>query len=94
MGKGLLGPNGGSCGGKGRRCGSMAVRGGGWLAKRSIVSNRVLGGGGLVVHGGSGEVIGSGVDFGVIKSSSGENLDKTMGERGGDIMGLGGGPVW
>ncbi|GKA47077.1 hypothetical protein Tco_0739960 [Tanacetum coccineum] len=94
MGKGLLGPNGKSCGGKGRRCGSMAVRGSGWLAKHSIVSNEVLGSGGLVVRGGGGEVIGSGVNFGVIKSSSGEILDETMGERGGDIMGLGGGPVW
>ncbi|GJR13367.1 RNA-directed DNA polymerase, eukaryota, reverse transcriptase zinc-binding domain protein [Tanacetum coccineum] len=50
MGKGLLGPKGGICGGKGRREGSMAGRGGGLLAKRSIKSNDGLGGGGLVVH--------------------------------------------
>ncbi|GKB88512.1 hypothetical protein Tco_0960784, partial [Tanacetum coccineum] len=37
-----------------------------------------------------GEVKGGGVDFGVLKSSLGE----TIGESGGDIMGLGGGPVW
>ncbi|GJU34550.1 hypothetical protein Tco_1182904 [Tanacetum coccineum] len=51
MGKGLLGPKGESCGGKGGRGGSMAGRGSGWLAKCSIVSNDGLGRGGLVVHG-------------------------------------------
>ncbi|GJX14958.1 hypothetical protein Tco_0206716 [Tanacetum coccineum] len=38
-----------------------------------------------------GEVKGGGVDFGVLKSSSGEILGETMGERGGDMIGLGGG---
>ncbi|GKA26903.1 hypothetical protein Tco_0713071 [Tanacetum coccineum] len=42
---------------------------------------------------GGGEVIGSGVDLGVIKSSSGEIPDETIGERGGDMMGLSGGPA-
>nr|GEU60884.1 hypothetical protein [Tanacetum cinerariifolium] len=64
----------------------------GWLAKLSIVSNEGLGGGRFVVRGGGREVIGSGVDLGV-KSSSGEILDETMGERGGDMMRLSGGPV-
>ncbi|GKB95545.1 hypothetical protein Tco_0981682, partial [Tanacetum coccineum] len=52
MGKGLLGPKGGSCGGKGGRGGSIAGKGGGWLAKRSIISNDGRSGGGLVVLGG------------------------------------------
>ncbi|GJV00298.1 hypothetical protein Tco_1329568 [Tanacetum coccineum] len=75
MGKRLLGPNGGIYGGKGGRGGFMAGKGIGWLAKRSIMSNEGLGGGGLVVRrdgcngAGGGEVIGSGVDLGVIKSS-------------------------
>nr|GEV04172.1 putative reverse transcriptase domain-containing protein [Tanacetum cinerariifolium] len=51
MGKGLLGPNGGSYGDKGGRDGSMAGRGGGWLAKCSIMSNEGLGGVRLVVCG-------------------------------------------
>ncbi|GJZ36394.1 hypothetical protein Tco_0582585 [Tanacetum coccineum] len=58
MGKGLLGPNDGSYGGKGRRGGSMAGRGDGWLAKRSIVSNEGCGRGGLVVLGGKSSTIG------------------------------------
>ncbi|GJW79575.1 hypothetical protein Tco_0143550 [Tanacetum coccineum] len=48
----LLGPNGGSCSGKGGRVSSMAGRGGGWLAKHLILSNEGRGGGGLVVRGG------------------------------------------
>nr|GEY55546.1 hypothetical protein [Tanacetum cinerariifolium] len=40
-----------------------------------------------------GEVIGSGVDLGVIKSSLGEILSETMGEKGSDMVGLSGGPV-
>ncbi|GKB55550.1 hypothetical protein Tco_0906303 [Tanacetum coccineum] len=75
-------------------------KGGGWLAKHLIVSNMGLGGGGLVVHGvkssresKNGEVIGSGVELGVIKSSSGEIPGETIGKRGGDMMGLSGGPV-
>ncbi|GKC79233.1 hypothetical protein Tco_1130007 [Tanacetum coccineum] len=88
----------------GRR-GSMAGRGGGWLAKRSIELNYGLGSGGLVFmdnaeecldgcdRAGGAEVIGSGVDLEVIKSSSGEIPGETMDKRGGDMMGLGGGPV-
>ncbi|GJU18483.1 hypothetical protein Tco_1146449 [Tanacetum coccineum] len=49
MGKGLLGPKGGSCGGIGGRGGSITGKGGGWLAKRSIVLNDGRGGGRLVV---------------------------------------------
>ncbi|GKA11466.1 hypothetical protein Tco_0691012 [Tanacetum coccineum] len=49
MGKGLLGPKGGSCGGIGGRGGSIAGRGGGWLAKHSIVLNDGRGGGGGLV---------------------------------------------
>ncbi|GKE07369.1 hypothetical protein Tco_1399387 [Tanacetum coccineum] len=41
-----------------------------------------------------GEVKGGRVDFGVLKSSPGEIPSETMGERGGDMMGLGKGPVW
>ncbi|GJZ95195.1 hypothetical protein Tco_0667398 [Tanacetum coccineum] len=44
MGKRLLGPNGRSYGGKDGRGSSMAGRGSGWLAKRSIMSNDGLGG--------------------------------------------------
>nr|GEU73267.1 hypothetical protein [Tanacetum cinerariifolium] len=102
IGKGLFDPKGGSCGGKGRRRGFMAGRGGGWLSKCSIVSNKGLGGGGFVVRGEcldgcdgayGGEVKESGVNLGVIKSSSGEIPSETMGERCGDMMGFGGGPV-
>nr|GEX12557.1 hypothetical protein [Tanacetum cinerariifolium] len=92
MGKRLLGYNGGSCGGKGGRGGSMAGKSDGWLAKRSIVLNEGLGGCGLVVRGG-GEVIESRVDLEVIKSSLCEIPGETIGEIGGDMMGLGGGPV-
>ncbi|GJS02915.1 hypothetical protein Tco_0319423 [Tanacetum coccineum] len=42
---------------------------------------------------GGGEVKGGGVDLGVIKSFSGEIPGETMGESGGDIIRLGGGPV-
>ncbi|GJU07321.1 hypothetical protein Tco_1123751 [Tanacetum coccineum] len=41
--------------------------------------------------GGGGEVKGGGVDFGVLKSSSDEAPSETMGEIGGNMMGLGGG---
>nr|GFB33103.1 hypothetical protein [Tanacetum cinerariifolium] len=77
-GKGLWGPNGGSCGGKGGRGGSMAGRGGGWLAKRLIVSNEGRGGGGLVVRGGksSSESKNGGGDVGGVEkiSSTGSKL--------------------
>ncbi|GKC24435.1 hypothetical protein Tco_1026585 [Tanacetum coccineum] len=42
---------------------------------------------------GGGEVKGGGVNFGVLKSSPGEIPGETIGERGGDKMGLGGGPI-
>nr|GEY62169.1 hypothetical protein [Tanacetum cinerariifolium] len=99
---GLLGLKGGSCCGKCGRGGSMAGKGSGGLAKHSIELNEGLSGGGLVVHRGKssresknsgGEVLRSGVDLGVIKSSSGEIPGKTMGVGGGDMMGLGEGPV-
>ncbi|GJX56720.1 hypothetical protein Tco_0286617 [Tanacetum coccineum] len=48
----LFDPNSEICGGNGGRGGSMAGRGGGWLAKRSIVSNEGCGGGRLAVCGG------------------------------------------
>ncbi|GJZ79808.1 hypothetical protein Tco_0644645 [Tanacetum coccineum] len=101
MRKGLLGPKGGSCGGKCGRGGSIAGRGGGWLAKRSIVSNDGRGGGGLVVLGGkssreskNGCVKGGGVDLGVVNSLLGEIARDVMGERGGDTIGVDGGVVW
>nr|GEV26642.1 ribonuclease H-like domain-containing protein [Tanacetum cinerariifolium] len=50
MGKTLFDPNGERCDGNDGRGGSMAGRGGGWLAKCSIVSN--AGCGGLAVRGG------------------------------------------
>ncbi|GKG21684.1 hypothetical protein Tco_0384279, partial [Tanacetum coccineum] len=45
-------PKGGRCGGNGGKGGSMGGRGDGWLAKRSIVSNKGCGSGRLAVHGG------------------------------------------
>ncbi|GJU04953.1 hypothetical protein Tco_1121383 [Tanacetum coccineum] len=52
MGKELFDPNSEICGDNGGRGSSMVGRGGGWLAKRSIVSNKGCGGGGLAVRGG------------------------------------------
>ncbi|GJT18035.1 hypothetical protein Tco_0876741 [Tanacetum coccineum] len=52
LGKEFFGPKGGSCGGNSGRGGSMARRGGGLLAKRSIDLNKGRGVGGLVVLGG------------------------------------------
>nr|GEV52387.1 reverse transcriptase domain-containing protein [Tanacetum cinerariifolium] len=98
-------PKGGSCGGKGGRGGSITERGGGWLAKRSIVSNDGRGGGGLVVIGGkslreskngragNGEVKGSRVNLVEVNSLLVKILRDLMEERGGDMMRLGGGPV-
>ncbi|GJR54090.1 hypothetical protein Tco_1404611 [Tanacetum coccineum] len=81
--KGLLDLNGGRCGGIGGRGGSMARRGGGWLARRSIVSKEGCSGGRLVVRGG--------------KSSSElknrEIPSEVIGEKGGDTIGLDGGVV-
>nr|GEU57312.1 hypothetical protein [Tanacetum cinerariifolium] len=51
IGKGLLGPKGGSCGGKGGRGGFMAGRADGWSANRLIVLNDGHGSGRLVVRG-------------------------------------------
>ncbi|GKB00408.1 hypothetical protein Tco_0828401 [Tanacetum coccineum] len=50
MGKALFDPNGRRCGRNDGRGGSIAGRGGGWLAKRLIVSNEGCGGGGLAVE--------------------------------------------
>ncbi|GKB99558.1 ankyrin repeat-containing protein [Tanacetum coccineum] len=104
-GNGLFNPNGGRCAGKGGRGGSMAGNGGGWLAKRSIVSNEGCGGGGLAVFGGKsssksnngacgGEVNGRGVVLGVFKSLLGEILGDVMGKRGGYTIRVDGGTVW
>ncbi|GJY31281.1 hypothetical protein Tco_0414776 [Tanacetum coccineum] len=94
MEKGLLGPKGRSCGGKGGRSGSIVGRCGGWLAKCSIESNDGLGGSGLVVRRGGGEVKGGGFNLGVVNSLLGEIPKDVMGERGGDIIGVDGGAVW
>nr|GEW94562.1 hypothetical protein [Tanacetum cinerariifolium] len=114
-GKGLLGPNGGSggkfeggfgenvgsCGGKGKRGGSIAGRGGGLLARRSMGSKEGLGGGGFVVLGGrssSESKIVRGEEGGVKnKSSMGskfmdngeECLDGWVGADGGEVKGGG-----
>ncbi|GJW07071.1 hypothetical protein Tco_1569494 [Tanacetum coccineum] len=99
--EGLLGPNGGRCGGIGRRGGSMAGRGGGWLAKRSIILNEGCSGGGLVVRGGRSyreSKNGRGDVGGVEKiSSTGSKLIANGEDRldgcdgvGGDIMRLDG----
>ncbi|GJY58953.1 hypothetical protein Tco_0458845 [Tanacetum coccineum] len=98
---GLLGPNGengrkfkvgfdknvGRCGGNGRRCGSIAGKGGGSLAKHSMVSKDGLGGGGFVVLGrrssigaGGGEVKGGGDDFRVGRIFLGEIPRVIIGE--------------
>ncbi|GJV29265.1 hypothetical protein Tco_1385713 [Tanacetum coccineum] len=99
MGNGLLGPNDGSCGGKGGRGGSIAGSGGGWLAKSSIVSNEGYGDGGFVVRGGKysselnngGEVNGGGVGLGVFKSLLEEIPGETIRESDGEIIGVDGG---
>ncbi|GJY74635.1 hypothetical protein Tco_0479066 [Tanacetum coccineum] len=76
-GKGIIRPNDGSCGGKGRRSDAMTRRGDGWLAKCLIISNEGYGGGGLVVLGG--------------KSSTNEEdcLDGYDGAGGGEVNGGG-----
>ncbi|GJX29759.1 hypothetical protein Tco_0237838 [Tanacetum coccineum] len=87
-GKGLLGPNGGSCGkfegGFGGSCGgnvgrggSVVERGGGSLAKRSMESNDGLGGGGFAVLGGTSS------------SESKKCLDGWVGAGGGEVKGGG-----
>ncbi|GKF14571.1 hypothetical protein Tco_0056033 [Tanacetum coccineum] len=101
MRKGLLGPNRGSCGGIGGRGGSMvSLRGCGEVGeveKISSTGSKFMANGEDCLDGcdaaSGGEVKGGGVDFGVLKSSSGEILGETMGERGGDMIGLGGGLV-
>ncbi|GJZ97625.1 hypothetical protein Tco_0670078 [Tanacetum coccineum] len=60
-------------------------------------SKEGLGGGGFVVLGvgaGGGEVNGSGVDFGVVKSLLGEILGDVMGESGGEEFGVDGRAIW
>nr|GEU68036.1 hypothetical protein [Tanacetum cinerariifolium] len=66
------------------RGGSMAGRGGGWLAKHSMVLNEGHGGGELLVWGGKYSS----------ESKNGEILKDLMGERCEDIMGLHGEAVW
>ncbi|GJV96869.1 hypothetical protein Tco_1548446 [Tanacetum coccineum] len=105
MGKAVFDPKGGRCGGNGERGGSMAGRGGGWLAKRSIVLNKGCGGGGLAVRGGrslSESKKGRGDVGGVEKISSTDSklMDnreipgEVIGESGRDTIGLDGGSVW
>ncbi|GJV26967.1 hypothetical protein Tco_1383415 [Tanacetum coccineum] len=77
MGRGLLGPNSRSCGGKGGKGGSMAGRGGGWITKRSIESKEGYGSGGLAVLGG--------------KSSSELKNGLLASFSGGYVFGFGGG---
>ncbi|GKC74349.1 hypothetical protein Tco_1120232, partial [Tanacetum coccineum] len=84
----------GSCRGNGGRGGSIAGRGGGSLAKRSMLSKDSLGGGGFVVLGGrssigagGGEVKGGGDDFGVSKILLGEIPRVIIGESGGETFG-------
>nr|GFA30823.1 hypothetical protein [Tanacetum cinerariifolium] len=72
----------------------MAGRGGGWLAKGSIVSNDGLGGGGLVVHRGGGEVKGGRANLGVVNSLLGEITKDVMGERGRDTIRVDREVVW
>ncbi|GKE42315.1 hypothetical protein Tco_1469599 [Tanacetum coccineum] len=88
--------------------GSMAGRGGGSLAKRSMDSKEGLGGEGFVVlrgrsskelnkacvGAGGGEVNGGGIDFGVSKSFLGEIPGVAIGEGGGEPFGDDGGVVW
>ncbi|GKE74812.1 hypothetical protein Tco_1536853 [Tanacetum coccineum] len=108
MRKGLLGPNRGSCGGIGggglvvlggkssreskNGCGEV-----GEVEKISSTGSKFMANGEDCLDGcdgaSGGEVKGGGVDFGVLKGSPGEILGETMGERGGDMIGLGGGPV-
>ncbi|GJY31077.1 hypothetical protein Tco_0414572 [Tanacetum coccineum] len=83
MGKTSFDPNGGRCCGNGGRGGSIAGRGGGWLAKRSIVSNEGCGSGGLAVRGGKSSS----------ESKNGEIPGDVLGESGGDAMWVDGGAV-
>ncbi|GKB99880.1 hypothetical protein Tco_0986017 [Tanacetum coccineum] len=80
MGKELFDPNGERCGGY------MTGRGGGWLAKRSIVSKEGYGGGGggLAVRGGR-------------SSSESKEMEipgEVIRERGEDTIRLDGGAIW
>nr|GEZ65890.1 hypothetical protein [Tanacetum cinerariifolium] len=90
---------------KGGRGGSITRRGGGWLAKRLIISNYGRSGGGLVVLGGKSlreskngcggmEVKGGKVDLGVVNSLLFEISEDVIGERGRDTIGVDGGAVW
>nr|GEU30440.1 hypothetical protein [Tanacetum cinerariifolium] len=85
MGKALFEHNGERCGSKGGRGGFMTGRGGGWLAKRSIVSNEGCGGGGLVSV-----VVNPRVNRRIVR----EILDEVIRENGGDTIGIDGGVVW
>ncbi|GKF39595.1 hypothetical protein Tco_0119656 [Tanacetum coccineum] len=98
MGKGLLGPNDGSYGGKGRRGGSMVGRGDGGVEKISSTRSKLIAIGEDCLDGcdgaGRGEVNGGGVVLGVFKSLLSEIPGEVMGERGGETMGLNSGVVW
>ncbi|GJX20908.1 hypothetical protein Tco_0223585 [Tanacetum coccineum] len=88
----------GSCGGNGGRGGSMAGRGGGSLAKRSMELKDGLCGGGskFIANGeecldgwvgaGGGEVKGGGVDFRVGRTLLGEIPREIMWESGGEAF--------
>nr|GEV72822.1 hypothetical protein [Tanacetum cinerariifolium] len=96
-GKGLLGPIGRSCGGKGgscsgngRRCGSIAERGGGGVEKMSSTGSKFIVRGkdyleGCIGAGGE-EVNGGGDDFGVSKSFLGKIPSVVIGESGGETF--------
>nr|GEX34975.1 hypothetical protein [Tanacetum cinerariifolium] len=103
VGNGLFGPSGrsggfwgkdGSCGGNGRRGGSIARRVSGSLSKRSMESNDGLGGEVFVVGGGRGEVMDGGVDFRVSRSLLCEILREIMGDKFGEEFRVDGGVVW
>ncbi|GJZ52760.1 hypothetical protein Tco_0607645 [Tanacetum coccineum] len=99
--EGGFGGNVGSCGGRGRRGGSIVGRGGGSLAKRSIDSKDGLGGSKLIANGeecldgwvgaSGAEVKGGGVDFRVSRTLLGEIPRVIMVESGGEAFRVDGG---
>ncbi|GJZ98510.1 hypothetical protein Tco_0670963 [Tanacetum coccineum] len=94
IGKGLLGPNGGS-GGKFEGGGGKVEGGGGNVGSCGGNGRRggsMAGRGG--VGAGGGEVKGGRVDFVVSKSLLGDNPGVVIGESGGDTFGVDGGAVW
>ncbi|GKB45510.1 hypothetical protein Tco_0896263 [Tanacetum coccineum] len=94
--EGGFGGNVGSCGGRGRRGGSIVGRGGGSLAKRSMDSKDGLGANGEEsldgwVGASGAEVKGGGVDFRVSRTLLGEIPRVIMGESGGEAFRVDGG---